>query len=794
MARGAIGGVVNVILRRDYRGADLFLTSGISDRGDAGRMRLEGRIGFTPDGGTTDVMLYGAFSFSQRLRYDQRDYDERSRRLRFANDPAGYVAPYGSRSNLPLSNAILVTSANGSPLSLDPAFGGTSLGASFTYLPLDFVGTDADRRAALVANAGKIDLAPPTDLSGRRRSLVNRPDVISGLLNIRRRFGDGIEAFVDGIYFRNRGRTRYATAAPNATTLADAPNNPFAQRVIYRYPSGLETEITSDSELLRLVGGLITDLPGGWRASAEFAFGSARYDASDVSSLANNGVYSAAIATGLPASDGKPALFPLGDWPDFQSARATYFSPTSNRITIPNRFIDATVRLGGPVVALPGGDLSINLLGELRRERIPDVDINFTLPGAGAIALFIQQRTQKVRSAYAEVRAPLVAMDSGLLPLRGLELQLAARYDGPSRPHPGEREFTRSGAARNAARLGRSQCLGIHCRRQGLSIAYADAARQLCDRPPAADPCPAPGIPECFPPSLHPLADPRRGGRPVASEGPIEAITAGSNDILQEVGRTLSIGAVLNPEARGGPRLSIDYSRIATSREPLPLGLTAVNLVRMEDLYADRVIRAPLTDEDRALGFTAGRIVRFDLRSGNFGRRIVETVDIQFDWRLRDILGGELAPYAQATWLPSLRTRSAPGQPWIERSGYIDGPVSWRVNGGATWTRGRSAIDLNLQYFDSYRVTLFDPAAADQNAHTIRFQGRERLPAQVYVDLAGRHRFDMSGLLRSIEVRLGILNLFDRSPPILADPNSIGYSAYGDPRRRRFELVVASKF
>ncbi len=84
---GAIGGVVNVILRRDYRGADLNVVAGLSDRGDAGRVRLEGRIGFTPDHGRTDVMVVLAHAASDRLRVGQRDFAEAARARAYANDP-----------------------------------------------------------------------------------------------------------------------------------------------------------------------------------------------------------------------------------------------------------------------------------------------------------------------------------------------------------------------------------------------------------------------------------------------------------------------------------------------------------------------------------------------------------------------------------------------------------------------------------------------------------------------------------------------------------------------------------
>jgi outer membrane receptor protein involved in Fe transport len=83
------------------------------------------------------------------------------------------------------------------------------------------------------------------------------------------------------------------------------------------------------------------------------------------------------------------------------------------------------------------------------------------------------------------------------------------------------------------------------------------------------------------------------------------------------------------------------------------------------------------------------------------------------------------------------------------------------------------------------------------NSQIARFHGGERIPAQVYLDLSVRRRFEVErggGPIRRVEIGLGIVNLLDRSPPITADVQSSGYSYYGDPRRRRFELALSSSF
>jgi len=64
---GALGGVVNVVLRHDYHGIELHGTTGISARGDARRLVIEGGVGFTPDHGRTDISIYASHSWQQPL-------------------------------------------------------------------------------------------------------------------------------------------------------------------------------------------------------------------------------------------------------------------------------------------------------------------------------------------------------------------------------------------------------------------------------------------------------------------------------------------------------------------------------------------------------------------------------------------------------------------------------------------------------------------------------------------------------------------------------------------------------
>jgi outer membrane receptor protein involved in Fe transport len=71
----------------------------------------------------------------------------------------------------------------------------------------------------------------------------------------------------------------------------------------------------------------------------------------------------------------------------------------------------------------------------------------------------------------------------------------------------------------------------------------------------------------------------------------------------------------------------------------------------------------------------------------------------------------------------------------------------------------------------------------------------------MYHDLSASFRFDatpalLHRLFAGAEIRLGIQNLLDESPPILAETStsSSGYSTYGDARLRRYSISIRKIF
>jgi outer membrane receptor protein involved in Fe transport len=802
----ALGGVVNIILKRDYEGAFLRVSSGITSRGDAATGGAEGRIGFTFNDQRTSVTLGGGLRRSEPLRRGRRDYGVRQRLLQYGNDPQGYLSQSvreGRFFDAPSSNVVSVFSTNGTNLVLDPAFGGVSLNAPYTFLPLDFSGTREEAVEILKQNAGALIFQLPDDLTGGNFYLRSNPSLTSAFANIRQRIGTRIEAYLDTLLLRNVGKLEGSGYEVLPSTVANAPTNPFAQSVRFRFPrTDLVGGFRQRIDTRRFTAGLIVELPGEWNAAADYTAGSTKVTRAAQQKVIDLKLVQP-LAFGTPGPGGLPILNPLAPWDEFRSALEAYRTVVSIDETLKNRFSDASLRLAGPIVDLPGGPLTATALLERRREHVPVAERRRSIGGA---LRPVAERTQTVSSAYVELRAPLTDADGPLPLLRDLQVQLALRYDRSVTLYPdGFGAVLETEEAPTRSRRG--------------AFTYTAGAKFL--------PIPALMLRASLatgelPPTIGSLlsgftvfrgtnaafADPLRANRPAGSERSFRILFGGLPSSAPERAQTLSVGVVLNPKAIRWPRMSIDYSEVRKRREPYSLTLNSFfdqdsafaripQLIATEGSGPSRILRAPLSAADRDRGFTVGPITHIDARGLNEGKSILKVVDMQLDWLLPTNGSGEFRVYGTASWQPSLRRRASSREPWVQLVGFADGPIEWRANGGLDWTSGGLTLGINAQYFGSYSPLYSAPVQQIFNSQIARFHGGERIPAQVYLDLSVRRRFEVErggGPIRRVEIGLGIVNLLDRSPPITADVQSSGYSYYGDPRRRRFELALSSSF
>ncbi|WP_161989029.1 TonB-dependent receptor [Sphingomonas glacialis] len=783
---GATGGVINVVLRRAYRGAEINVVGGITARGDAARLRTEARIGFTPDGGRTDVMLFASRTASGPIHTGDRDFAERAALRALANSPAAYLARY------PVGQGINVFSQGGD-LALDSTLGGAALGSPITSLPIGVSGGAVDRTDQLFRRAGQIVTLSPANPGSPQTDLLTKPTLTSAFLNVRHQFGAGIEGYVDGLYLRDASEVTGRTTGSIVAVDADAPGNPFTQPIILTYPvPAMDPPSHTNISEFRVMTGLIVPLFHRWRANLDYSYAETRLDFLSSTTGVTSDLYSA-IGTGMLGPSGQPILDPLGDSAGFLRALPQYLESTLISIRRADRRSEGSLRVSGPVLQLPGGMLTLTGLAGVWQEQVPASDLRFQLASI-SVSTPAPMFSQLDRYAYAEVRAPIVPSDSGLVPLRGLEVQLAARFDSQTTRVPTGASGSDL-ASTESFRFTRAAAVFTAGLRvfpwPWLILRGSVATGQL---PPTVDQIGYAQFQANFDVGL---SDVKRGDRQIGSEGSVALLSGGSPTLRPERARSVSFGLVVNPNG-GGPRLSVDLTRIDKWDEISTvysgnLGYFLANEAR----YPDRVLRAPLTTQDAALGFTAGPITEIDTRSFNSGRTTVTALDVQLDWQVPIGASSSLGTHTKLTWQPTLRRQKAPDLPAFNIVGYADGPLEWRGNVGVDWRRGPLSIGLNGQYFSNYNVANSNFNASAGNPKVVAYQGATKIPAQLYFDLDFRWHFSLPRSahgVRTGEIALGIVNVADHKPPIIANPDGVGYSTYGDPRGRRFELSISASY
>ena len=761
---GALGGVVNVVLAHDRPGAEAYLTEGISSRGYGARQALEARLEFSPDQGQTDVSFDGSFTNAQPLTVGEAGDLARDRQVTDQVDPQILTYDFLHGNGVGVFNFY-------PDLVLKPQFGGAALPSTYTYLTNSFAGGPQALAAALAAHAGLLNLG----LSAGEASsdLGPYPQTDSVLMNVRHDFGGDVEAYFDGIMLWNHGQ--YVDRSPGVTDFlpASSPYNPFTTDVLVSLPvSGASLGRQSSFDSGRYTVGAISPIPFGWRATAEATLGFADYEMDEDDRV---------VLTGSPLAN----INPFGPWAQVQHGLSSEITDSTFRLRAANLYTEQSLRLAGPVFNAPGGPATLTLLAQHQTQDVPGYDSSATGDLSG-YDLAIAPRTTDTTSVYAELRSRLFGETAPSPLLRDLELQLAVRDDieansfttdpilaGSPRMHA-----TFAGAAFTAG-----------AKTSPLTWLTLRASYATGETPP-----PLQDLVEVELPNSSVFApDPQRGGSLLSGGENVLVKSGGSPNLGLVLANTISAGVILTPLGSHGPRLSLDYSRISKTYDVLLLSPEIV--LEHAAYWLWRIQRGPLTAADQALGYTGGPITEIDATAINGASLLVQTVDARLDWTMSLPIGG-LHIYGAATYHFD-DTEGGLFQANVQTAGYVNSPLVWRANAGADWSWGTLTIGANVQYFGRYYVY---PAADDAfiDGLDAAVQGSDDVPAQTYIDLRISERFPLprSGFAKNLEVDFGVENLFDTAPPRVTAVgiNAPSYSQFGDPLRRRFELVLSSRF
>ena len=792
----AVAGVINIILKRDYSGVELTATFQNTFDTNVPTRRLDFSSGFSLENGKTNVRLLASVADSDELLAGDRDFAVRARDLLIRNNPDAFFGastpPGGATHN--------IRSRNGEELVLDD---GTPLGSNITFVPEGYRGASTDGGLALVQNAGQFNTAFPRGSWGTERSLYSGPNTQSVSLGISREFGRHMEIYYDGIYTSNEAEKQF-NSIRSITLAADAPNNPFQQEIRFRFDDFPATVAASDSSTLRNILGAIVDLPGNWRAVVEYNWSRSRYETTSDRSppIDNDGFRS--LLSGLPSSDGRPALNALADTSQYPLDFTPYLLPSPNTFVGPAETLltEPQIRLSGPLLKLPGGDATLAFSVTDRKEERESLFVQSINPQTRQPTFtYYPERSQDAMSVYMETRLPLVSAANAKPLVNEFDLQLSVRHDRYKTRAPANADAriplpSRTDPLPDVA-LGDSRfdstdmTFGVRYMPNELIAFRASYGTGFL--PPNTFQLGAPNERILEIPFLP---DPKRGNTPIGTEGEFMFIQGGNPDVKPEESDNWSAGLILTPPSLPGFRLSLDYTRIEKTNELIGV-LGSSELVNNEEAFPGRLVRAALTPEDEAMGFTGGVVTAINLSALNILESTVEAYDLQLDYAWKSERWGEFSMFIVGTRQTMLERQAAPLVAPNDLVGFDGGPLELRANAGFAWQYGPATVSWATQHFDSYK--LYQPTSdEDDIAGIVLSQGSAEVPSQTYHDVhfslrLGETRWGReSRLLQDVDIALGIQNVFDRSPPVIAE--GLGVSTFADPRLRRYSLVVRAGF
>jgi outer membrane receptor protein involved in Fe transport len=402
---GAVGGVINIVRKRDYEALDVTLGYNGTFRGGGETFRIDLTGGFTFNKGRTRIGFSGAHSNSEPLYVGDNDLWRTGRSLLAANTT--FSVPFSATTaNIRTSSPTLTLKGSNA-----------SLGSNHTFVPVGYGGVTADGGAALIANAGQYNIELPNDRSGTKATLINNPRVRSANVSARHEFSNQIEAFLDFSLFDNLGRTE--TLGPITISLTPGhAGNPFNQSVsAVVAPTGLPSAPQSTrNTTITANGGLIAKIAKDWTTAAECGRGNTK--------TKNRSIFRNYDLTALSADVRSGAI------DIFQNSTPVHFSqfiiddPVIDKSNFETTTNYASARASGPLFQTSAGMAVLTALAERR------VEYADPLRSDGAFFnYFYPERKQAVNSLYGELTIPLVAEKNAFPMVYGLELQGAVRHD-----------------------------------------------------------------------------------------------------------------------------------------------------------------------------------------------------------------------------------------------------------------------------------------------------------------------------------------------------------------------------
>lgn len=739
----AVGGVINIILRRNLRGAETRLRVGSVTQGDTQEVQFGQVVGVEWAGGS----LIAAYEYQNReaLATDDRDF----------TSTADLRARGGSDFRTFFSNP-------GTVIGFDPATG--ALVAQYA-IPAGQEGT------ALTP----ADFRPGANLSSAITGSNILPHQIrhSGYALLTQEVAPGAELFVEARY----GNRRFRYSSPAAFDVVQVtPDNPFFvspdgspfSLIAYSFINELGPVRNRGSvEAWSATGGATVELSGDWLLDSFVSF--AREQTWSRNDNLVNSTYLAEASGALPDDPSTPfstardGFFnPYGEGAINSAAVLDFVGQGFGEEQIRSSLLSANVKADGRLFEMPGGSVRAALGAAFRREFF-ERGGEFLLFGTSPLALVQADTSRSVAALFGEVTIPVFGPGNARPGLQRLEFSAAVRYERHS-------DF---GSSTNP-RLGVvwEPAAGFRVRGSFGTSFRAPALREV------NDPL---GV------SATQLRD---------ADGNLNTViflNGGNPDLGPERARSLTLGVQFAPTAIRGLRGEVTFFQTRFSERIGQPAFEDSQFVLRDSAYSPFVTRIDPANNpaDRArvlelIATPGSGIPAFippelfqaivDGRYVNTSQLLVRGLDFILSHRF-GLAGGEASATLNASYLIDYQRQATPVSSRVERVDTIGNPPDLRLRASGNWDRGPWGFSATLNYVDGYRDDVSVPARS--------------VDAWLTVDAQIRLRPNWRGWMRDMSFSLSAQNLFDADPPFVNRSPGLAYDATNaDPLGRFVALQI----
>jgi len=833
----AVGGVINYIMRREFEGVEVSFQHGGTEHGGGENTQLALTFGSTSvaDGrgrfiGSIEALTRDSILLSER-DFSRSSFNSDRAPAPF-NDVGGPFDGRSARGYWPTFRVGTSTAnnffrpVNGVP-TLTTAAPSRATNPEF-FLDLNqfgFASPEVKRGNAYLA--GEYDLT--TDITAfaefgyymANSTMQRQPLALNGPTS------DKLMLMpIDNPYNPYGSRFYHPTGAPNSDGSARITGAPRTVGFTQMTLAGLGAEvIQTDSDVVRLATGLKGSFGNAWTWETSLF-----YNQVNGNDEAYPDVRESLLQAAIARTDAS-AYNPFGYTFRVQNGAVVAAAPYSNPQSVVDSFSDvfareaqaditsADAKVSGTLFNWWGGDVMAAFGVEHRRENLEDTRPPFSGENPASSGLETTNNDfllhpprpdvfgdRKVTSAFAEVLVPLVSEDAGVPLVNRLELNMSARMEDYS-------DF--GSTTKPKIGLNWKPVDWVMLRTSYNEGFMAPSLAALYTSPRWSITAGAGDIDTYRNPALNEGPYVKRtyfGGNPDLKAQESKGMTAGFVIDVPFI-EGLSVNAdwwsisrtnLLGSRSVAQINTSDDALLAAYTKERLAAGIP-INQIDLGSGSANYkgdpdVVRFALTPEDTAAFAAynaanpgrpvaaAGRIFSRNQPFLNLSSSENSGVDFGFRYELRGLPIGDMVFSSEWAYLKEAESTLSPPNvaPIVNNLLFASGAAEWRSTSNVFWRNGPWNAGLGIYHVgethDSGATTtqaVYESLGSPSYIQPFFTQGRtiyrRVIDSFVSYNLTVGYQFDGSGnaLLRDTKVRMGIMNLTDKEPPLAAD--NFGY-------------------